>query len=291
MRILLFGGSGQLGHELRIRATDLSFELVSPVTKELDITEREQVIALTKRLKPDLVINCAAYTAVDKAEEDQERAFAINQHGALHVAEASREAGSRLIHISTDYVFDGSLGRALNESDPTSPLSVYGQSKLAGERHVLETLGQDGLVVRTSSLHGQKGQNFVHTMLKLMVEQPLVRVVGDQYMSPTWAGWLAETILDLGRSKCSGVLHASCSGGITWFDFAQEIWRLAAPTLEGREPARLERISASELKRPAKRPQYSVFDTARLASVVGRDPIPWNEGLMKHLTDIGVLER
>jgi dTDP-4-dehydrorhamnose reductase len=288
VKILLFGGSGQLGFELKKRAKDLEFEVISPVTAEVNIAEAEQVSFLTNSVKPDVVINCAAYTAVDKAEEEPEKAYLINRDGARHVAEACAGLGIRLLHISTDYVFDGSLGRALREDDPTSPVSVYGKSKLAGEEAIASILGGQGLIVRTSSLHGQKGINFVHTMVKLFQERDVVRVVDDQMMSPTWAGWLAESLLDFARLDCGGVVHASCSGGISWFEFAQEILLQASKHFEGRSLAKVEPMSAAELNRPARRPTYSVFDTSRLSELLGRHPLPWKDGLAAHLHDIGI---
>jgi dTDP-4-dehydrorhamnose reductase len=289
MKILLFGGSGQLGYEIEKRARDLNFEVVSPVISELDITEGQQVRYLTSQVKPDLIINCAAYTAVDKAETEREEAFKINSLGAENVAIATKESGSRLIHISTDYVFDGEGDRPLKEEDPTNPVSCYGESKLEGEERVLRAIGDRAVIVRTSSLHGQRGVNFVHTMLDLFATRDVVKVVNDQFMSPTWAGWLAEVLLDLGRIKCEGVVHASCAGGISWFDFAAEILELCKGAVPHAAKVHLEPISAKEFGRPARRPSYSVFDCTKLAGILGRKPIPWQEGLRGHLSDINKL--
>lgn len=287
MKILLFGGSGQLGFELQRRAFDLDFEVVSPVAKEVDITEAEQVRYLATRVKPNLILNAAAYTAVDQAETDQEQAYAINRDGAAIVARAAEAVGARMIHVSTDYVFDGSGREPLSEDHPTNPLNVYGASKLAGEREVQNILGSRALIVRTSSLHGQRGLNFVHTMIKLFTERELVKVVSDQWMSPTWAGWLAEALLDLGRMEAGGLLHASCAGEVSWFDFAQAILERVQTKSEPARRCRLESISATEFARPAKRPQYSVFDCSRLTALLGRKPIPWQDGLRNHLKEIG----
>ncbi len=288
MKILLFGGSGQLGFELKKRAADLEFELVSPVTKELDITDKSQVFNLIRSLEPTTVINSAAYTAVDKAEDDVERAFAINSHGVRNVSEACAKVGARLLHISTDYVFDGSLGRQLREEDPVNPLGVYGRSKLEGEAFVSSLCGDRGLVVRTQALYGQKGVNFVHTMLKLFSEREVLKVVDDQFVSPTWAGWLAETLLDLVRLPASGIVHASCEGVVSWYDFAREIQRLSLESFEGRPLARIEPTKAAELQRPAKRPTFSAFDTSRLSALLGRPAMTWQTGLVRFLGEIGV---
>lgn len=290
MRILLFGGSGQLGAEIKKRARDLEFEIVSPVTTEVDICEREQVRKCVAAIKPEVVINSAAFTAVDKAEHEKAAAFRINRDAAGYVAEACAAAGCRMIHISTDYVFDGSLGRELRESDPVSPLGVYGNSKLEGEQRVLETLDDKALVLRTQALFGQKGINFVQSMLRLFPERPSLKIVDDQWVSPTWAGWFAEAILDFVRMPVGGVVHASCSGVVSWFDFAAEIQRLSRPWFKGQPLAVLERTSAAELNRPAKRPTFSAFDTTLIATLLGRPPITWQEGLALYLTEIGVLE-
>ena len=290
MKILLFGGAGQLGHELTKRAADLEFHVVSPVLTEVDITERDQVNKVVASSRPDVVINCAAYTAVDKAEEEVEAAFLINRDGAATVAEACAAHKTKLIHISTDYVFDGSLGRPLREDDATNPLSVYGRSKLEGEQRIQAALGDDALIVRTQSLYGARGMNFVATMLKLMGERDVIKVVNDQWVSPTWAGWLAEVLLDCTRLRVGGILHASSEGCVSWYEFAKEIHALSAPSFEGQKQGAIEPTTAEALNRPAKRPTYSVFDTTRLCSVLGRPTIKWRDALIAYLTEIGVMK-
>ncbi len=290
MKILLFGGSGQLGYELSKRAHDLRFDVVSPVTKEVDIANRDQVFTLVGSLRPEVVINSAAYTAVDKAEEEVERAFAINSTGVRYIAEACAEHSARLIHVSTDYVFDGLLGRPLQEDDPVNPVSVYGRSKLDGENHVRGVLGEEGVIVRTQALFGQKGVNFVQTMLKLFAERDVLKIVDDQWVSPTWAGWLAETILDLVRLHAKGTFHASSSGVVSWYQFASEIQRLALPHFEGKTVARLEKTTAVELNRPARRPVFSAFNTDKLRSVLNRPVVSWEQGLRQYLSEIKVLQ-
>lgn len=287
MRVLIFGGTGQLGFELQKRANDLNFEFIAPVTSEVDISELEQVKYLAAQTEPDIIINCAAYTAVDKAEEESTRAFKINRDGLANVALAAKEIDCRLIGISTDYVFDGTASKPISEDAPTNPINVYGASKLAGEKEATKILGDKVLLLRTSSLHGQKGVNFVHTMLKLFEEREVVKVVNDQYMSPTWAGWLAEVVLDLCRIECSGILHASCSGVISWFDFAVAILDFARAELKNGERVKIEPIGCGELARPAKRPKYSALDCGKLATVLGRKPLNWKEGLKEHLKEIG----
>lgn len=290
MKILLFGGAGQLGYELRTRAADLEFEVVSPVVTEIDITDHDQVVKVTCSTKPDVVLNCAAYTAVDKAEEDVEQAFRINRDGAFNIADACAIAKARCIHVSTDYVFDGLLGRPLTEEDPVHPLSVYGRSKWEGEERIRQVLGNDALIVRTQSLYGQKGVNFVYTMLKLFGERDVVKVVDDQWVSPTWAGWLAEALLDCARIDVGGTLHASCEGTVSWYEFASEIRSLALPHFEGRTVATVERTTAATLNRPATRPTFSAFDTAKITKVLGRPPMRWKDALTAFLREIQVIE-
>lgn len=289
MKILLFGGSGQLGYDIQIRAQDLNFEIVSPVISEVNISEGPQVEYLASKIKPDLIINCAAYTAVDQAEKDKDEAYKINSVGARNIAQAAKSSGSRLIHISTDYVFDGKSNSPLTEEAPTNPLNVYGQSKLAGEKEILGLYPERSLIVRTSSLYGRRGVNFVRTMLELFRTKKEVRVVSDQYMSPTWAGWLAEVLLDLGRINVSGIVHATGAGETTWFDFANAILR-NAKRLEAQDELKIIPITAEEFARPAKRPQYSVLDCSKLKGVLGRSPMMWEDALKAHLREISMMD-
>jgi len=284
VKILLLGGSGQLGFEIQKRAHDLNFDLISPVLSELDIGDVDQLLFLARRIKPTLILNCAAYTNVDGAEAHREEAFRVNSTGARNSAIAAKETGCRLIHISTDYVFDGTATSPIAETALAAPINVYGESKLGGEQAVLEVLGPKGLVVRTSSLHGQKGVNFVHTMIELFKTRDVVKVVSDQTMSPTWAGWLAEVLLDLGRIEYGGVVHACGQGAVSWLGFAQEILTQVKPKINTR--VKLEPISAQEFARPARRPAYSVLDCASLTKVLGRKPITWQVGLKGHLAEL-----
>ena len=182
-------------------------------------------------------------------------------------------------------MFDGKAGHALDESAPTNPLSVYGTSKRAGEEEVLEVAGKNALVVRTSSLYGKRGVNFVETMLRLFSERPEVKVVNDQFMSPTWAGWLAEVLLDLGRIPCDGIVHASCSGVCSWYDFAKKILELSAPR---ENKVSLLTTTAKDFARPAPRPAYSVLNCDRLAKLLERPLMTWEEGLKNYLLDVGL---
>lgn len=289
MKILLFGGDGQLGRELTERAQLLNFEIVAPVITEVDIANQQQVRHLVEQTAPSLIINCAAYTNVDAAESDSQSAYRVNRDGTLYLAEAAKRQAIRMIHVSTDYVFNGASKSAFSELDQTSPLNVYGRSKLEGERAMLEVLGSDGLVVRTSWLHGRHGANFVRTMIQLFKERDLVKVVDDQVGCPTWAGWLADVLLDLSRLPVGGVMHASNAGAVSWFGFAQHIFELLAPELEQIRKIKIEKQSTKESNRPATRPAYSVLDCSLLERTLGQKAISWQQGLENHLKDLGYL--
>lgn len=289
MKILLFGGSGQLGFELIKRASALNFEIASPVKQEVNVSNKEQVLFLAKQIKPDVIVNSAAYTAVDKAETEPEKAYLINRDGALHAALAAKASGSKLIHISTDYVFDGAGNESLSENSPVNPINIYGKSKLAGEQAVQEVLGERALVVRTSWLHGKHGTNFVQTMLRLFKEQEELKVVRDQIGCPTWAGWLAEVVLDLTRLDVGGVLHAANSGQASWFDFANAILEFVKPSLPGLKVKQIQSQTSQQLQRPAPRPKFSVLNCSRLQKLLGRDLMSWQEGLKNHLRDLEIL--
>lgn len=287
MRILLFGGSGQLGLELQKRAEDLNFEVISPVISEVDISDLEQLERLGRKVKPNLIVNCAAYTNVDKAESEPKQAYASNCEGARNVALIARTHNARLLHISTDFVFDGTLRRPLREDDAVNALSVYGKSKLQGEKAILEEYGEGSLIIRTSSLHGAKGHNFVHIMLKLFEEKELIKVISDRIMSTTWAGWLAEVVLDLARMQATGIVHACCAGQLSWFDFACEIRELVKESMPKARNVKIEPIAASSYALPAPRPDYSVMDCSKLEGLLGRKAISWQQGLRSHLIDAG----
>lgn len=291
MKILLFGGTGQLGYDLIRRANDLNFEVIAPVTSEVDITDKKAVSRIVQTASPSIVINSAAYTAVDNAEDEPERAYAVNAEGAEWVAAACQQRGVRLIHVSTDYVFDGAGESPLSEDASVDPLNVYGASKLAGEQAVLRVLGERVLVVRTASLYGARGANFVATMLKLFTEKERVQVVSDQWMSPTSTGFFADVLLDLCRIPCSGLVHAACEGAASWFDFAEAILRCSSARLPSGESCVIEKTTAAAFARRARRPRYSVLDCAKLAGLLGRRPIHWEVALKEHLQEIGMEAR
>ncbi len=274
MRILVTGANGQLGKELTNRLQGTDFLAVDIV--EMDITDQNATLRTIKSYKPDAVIHGAAYTNVDKGEADWEAAYKTNAVGAQNVAVACRGCGAKMVYISTDYVFDGNLGRAYNEFDQTNPQSVYGKSKLAGEiltKHVLNRL----LIVRTSWLYGD-GNNFVRTILKLGEERPELKVVNDQYGSPTSTVDLAKAILQLIETEHYGVFHAANNGVTTWYDFAKKIFELS----NNKQVTVIPQTTA-ELGRPAPRPAYSPLNNLMLGLTIGNVMRGWEEALQEYL--------
>jgi dTDP-4-dehydrorhamnose reductase len=242
--------------------TDLVAALTSrgePVTAmdraSLDVTDGAAVAEAIARRRPDLVVNCAAWTAVDDAEASEERALAVNGRGAANLAAACAGIGARLVQISTDYVFAGQAGRPYGEDDGPAPRTAYGRTKLAGERAVLGRLPGSGYIVRTAWLYGAHGPSFVRTMIRLADQRPTVDVVDDQHGQPTWTVDVAEQIIALVRSTAPpGIYHATSSGQTTWFGLAREIFGLL-----GADPSRVRPIPSSALPRPAPRPACSVL--------------------------------
>lgn len=283
MRILLFGGAGQLGSEIRTRARDLAFDVAAPVAKEVDIREGAQVEFLVRGFKPDVVINCAAFTAIDRAEEDAALCYAVNRDGAENIARACQASGIRLVHLSTDYVFDGSISRPLTEHDLPNPVNTYGRSKLAGEEAVRGLLGDRALIVRTQSLFGRRGNNFLHTLLALLPARDTLRIVNDHYTSPTSADWLAEIILDLIRLESGGTVHAAAKGGVTWFDVAQFVVDRYKRHNPNSRVALIEPTTTAAVGRPAARPLFLTLDSGRLESLVGRESPRWDVGVEEFL--------
>ena len=257
MRVLVTGGGGQL-------ATDLvgvldgrpHHEVTAPPRAELDVADRDAVRAVFGTVEPELVFHTAAWTAVDACESDPDRAFAVNALGARHVAEAARLAGAHLVHVSTDYVFDGTAERPYHEWDVPAPRSVYGRSKLAGEHEVLTQL-PGAAVVRTAWVCGRYGSNMVKTILRVSEGGRTLRFVDDQRGCPTFTDDLAAALYDLGVARCPGTYHLTNQGPTTWFHLARDV--LAAA---GRDPETVEPITTAQLDppRPAPRPANSLLD-------------------------------
>jgi dTDP-4-dehydrorhamnose reductase len=280
MKVIVAGSRGMLAHDLIPLLTE-RHETSLFDQDEVDITDKERVFAFVGSVKPDIIINCAAYNQVDLAETDRETAFRVNADGVKHLALACKEFESVLCHFSTDYVFDGKGNRPYRPDDEPNPISAYGESKRAGEFHVHSVLN-DYYLIRTSSLYGKYGPNFVQAILRLAQERDVLRVVQDQIMSPTWTMNLARGTLHLIESGSFGTYHLTdrTDGGISWFTFAQTILKLKG--LDNRvEPA-----TAEEFDRPARRPAYSVLDTSLFTQRSGYEPIPWQESLKRFLDTI-----
>ena len=278
MRIVVAGCGGMLAQDL-IPILDKDHETLCPAEHDLDITDKERILDFVVETKPDLVINCAAYNQVDQAETDREAAFRVNADGVKHLAMACREFGSVLCHFSTDYVFDGKGSQPYRPKDEPNPISVYGQSKRAGEAYVHSVLEKHHYLIRTSSLYGKHGSNFVYSILRLAEENETLTVVNDQVMSPTWTVNLAQGVVELIHSGRFGTYHLTdqTDGGITWFDFAKEILKLKGLA------TKVEPMTSQEFKRPAERPAYSVMDTTLFTERTGYEPMPWQESLKRFM--------
>ncbi|MEV5027361.1 dTDP-4-dehydrorhamnose reductase [Paenibacillus sp. LPE1-1-1.1] len=277
MKIVITGANGQLGRELSEWTTGTA-EIIGFGRHELDITSLPACRNLFALHQPDVVIHCAAYTAVDKAESEPDEAFRVNAAGTRNVAVAAREVGAKLCYISTDYVFDGTGTTPYNEYDKTNPLTVYGKSKFAGEQ-LVQTLYDRYYIVRTSWVFGKYGNNFVKTMLKLAEERDQLKVVADQIGSPTYTYDLAEFLLELVHTDYYGIYHASNSGTCSWYDFAQAIFE------ESGSKIILEPCTTAEFPRPAPRPAYSVMDHSAMRSNGFNVLRPWREALKHYLKD------
>lgn len=283
-RILITGGSGQVGHCLKAQLEGCA-ELSVPDSSALNIADRRSVRQAVETFRPDYIINAAAYTAVDKAENDAERVFAINRDGAHHLAEAAEATGAAMLHISTDYVFDGAGGAPYDEAAPTAPQNIYGASKLAGEQAVLAACRR-AVVMRTSWVFGAHGQNFVKTMLRLGRERDSLGIVADQYGAPTAAADIAAALITIVRrhtpeqlAERAGIYHYCGSPYASWFEFAETIFaEAAAQGVLAKIPA-VKPIATVDYPTPAKRPADSRLDCGKIRTVFGIGPCDWHSAL------------
>jgi dTDP-4-dehydrorhamnose reductase len=280
MRLLVAGAGGMLGADVARAGGRGGHELLLMGHADLDIVDADAVDRVVREAAADAVINCAAWTDVDGAESRREAAGAVNARGAGNVARAAAAAGIPLVHVSTDYVFDGEAPldehgkpRPYVESDPTGPRTVYGETKLEGERLVLEASARH-TVARSSWLFGVDGRNFVDTVLGLASERESVRVVDDQIGCPTWTGHLAPALLGLIEREARGVVHLAGTGHVSWYGFAREIFRQAEVG------CRVEGATTAQMKRPAPRPAWSAIESARDDVI----PMPdWRDGLAGYM--------
>ncbi|WP_091224626.1 dTDP-4-dehydrorhamnose reductase [Paenibacillus sp. BC26] len=281
MKILVTGANGQLGMELVELNVRPGIHILGYGRDNLDITNSEQCADVVNAYRPDVIIHCAAYTAVDKAESDADEAYRINAWGTRNVAMAAKACGAKFCYISTDYVFDGKGNEPYEIEEPTNPQTVYGQTKLAGELEVAALLDRY-YIVRTSWVYGKYGNNFVRTILKLSSERDRLKVVHDQIGSPTYTLDLAGFLIELVQTDKYGVYHASNTGSCSWFEFAQEIVQsrdMASATIT------LVPCSTAEFPRPAARPAYSVMSHSAIERAGLQDLRPWRDALahyMKH---------
>lgn len=280
MRTVVIGTSGQLALELHRAERSSAIALAAP--RKLELADAPAVERWLDETNPELVINAAAYTAVDRAETERQRAFEVNAQGPATLAAWCQRRGAALIHVSTDYVFDGAKAGSYLANDPTGPLSVYGESKLAGEEGVRNTLPRH-LILRTSWVFSAHGQNFVKTMLRLARERDELRVVADQHGRPTPAAELARVIWAVSERRAAGeelpwgTYHAAGAGSTNWHAFAEAIVEEQA-SYTGRRP-RVVPIATQDYPTPARRPQNSTLDTASFEAAFGVELRPWREGL------------
>jgi dTDP-4-dehydrorhamnose reductase len=277
MRIAVLGAAGQLGRDLCPR---LNGEVIPLSRAELDLADAASVAARLAGVRPDVLVNCAAYNFVDKAETEPEAAFAVNAWGVRALAQACAATQIKLVHFSTDYVFglDATRATPFTETDAPGPVSVYGLSKLAGE-YLVRSIAPNGLVIRTCGLYGVhgsggKGGNFVETMLRVAGQGKPLRVVADQHCTPSYTVDVAEASAALIRGGASGLVHVTNAGSCTWHEFASEIFRLAKMTPE------LTAITSAQFGAPARRPAYSV-----LSNSAGLTMRPWQEALAAYMVE------
>jgi dTDP-4-dehydrorhamnose reductase len=275
IKVMVTGANGQLGKELKAAASNYSnIDFVFLSREDMPIHHFELVRNFFKGYHPNFLINCAAYTAVDKAEQEKDLAFQVNGEAPGVLAAVCKEYDCKFVHVSTDYVFDGTATAPYKEEDPTNPTGVYGASKLEGEKQVME-FNTDAIIIRTSWVYSEFGKNFVKTILRLLAEKPSISVVADQIGCPTYAADLAEAILQIVSSKKwkSGTYNYSNTGSISWFDFA-----VAIKELTGSEKA-VNPISTADYPTPAKRPAYSVLDTSKISKTYGVVIKDWKQQL------------
>lgn len=275
MNILVTGANGQLGNEIRRRSVGSSHHFTFTDVAELDITDAAAVLEMASNTKAEFIINCAAYTNVDKAEDDEQTAHLINCTATANLAAAAKQVGATLIHVSTDYVFDGCGCTPYTEEAAVAPTGAYGRTKLAGEQAVAES-GCKHIIIRTAWLYSPFGRNFVKTMRTLTAERELLQVVFDQVGSPTYAGDLADAILQIvegGTHEAYGTYHYSNEGVCSWYDFAKEICEMSGNVCDIRP------CHSDEFPSKVARPHYSVLDKTKIKTTFGISIPHWKESL------------
>lgn len=278
-KIMITGCNGQLGREMnRFYAGNTDIKLINTDVDELDITNVDAVMKFAKEVQPYAIVNCAAYTAVDACETNQDVAFKVNAIGPRNLAIAARETGAKILHVSTDYVFDGTKETPYYESDPICPQSVYGSTKAEAEKMV-QQMADRFYILRTAWLYGD-GKNFAKTMLRLAETNDVVKVVGDQFGTPTSAYELTKSIDSLLFTDNYGLFHATCEGSCNWAEFAQEIFRLAGKN------TKVQAITTAEYGAPANRPAHSVLENYMFKMTNGYMFADWHDAIEKYLREL-----
>jgi len=278
MKIFITGCNGQLGRALnKIYEKDEQVKLINTDVEQLDITNIAQVVTMITQEKPDVIVNCAAHTGVDSCETDIENAYKINAIGARNLSIAAVKVGAKIVHISTDYVFDGNGTEAYSEFAKTNPQGVYGKTKLAGEKFV-EQFAQKYFIIRTAWLYGE-GKNFVKTMLKLSETNQIISVVDDQFGTPTSTKEVAKMIKHLIPTDNYGLFHGTCEGSCSWAEFAKEIFRLAQKNVE------VKGIPTTEYPTPAKRPAFSVLNNTLLQLTTDFKFCNWEKAIAEYIEE------
>ncbi|GAA6135056.1 dTDP-4-dehydrorhamnose reductase [Oceaniserpentilla sp. 4NH20-0058] len=285
MKVLITGKNGQLGYELQ-QTVPVGAEVYAYASSELDISDEQAVQEIMQTIKPNIVINAAAYTAVDNAESNEEAAYAVNAKGAEYLALACKENNARLIHVSTDFVFDATKNTPYESNDKTNPLGVYGASKLAGCKAINDHHAENSVIIRTSWVYSSHGNNFVKTMLRLMAERPELGVVSDQIGSPTWAKGLAVACWGFAQNKVNGIYHYSDLGVASWYDFAVAIQNLALANNLLENQIEIKPIKAAAYPTPAKRPAYSVMNTDSTYEILNLQGKHWQAALNEMLIEL-----
>ena len=286
MKALIVGAAGQLGRSLLGNVPE-GVDAVALDRTQLDITRTEALAETLRQLQPAVLINASAYTAVDLAESEPEKAHAVNADAVGQMARACAAARIRFVHVSTDFVFDGSSGRPYRPEDATHPLSVYGASKLAGERQIAARTDLDWCVVRTAWVYSNNGRNFVLTMLRLFNERPVVRVVADQVGAPTSAASLADCLWRAATSnRLRGIAHFTDAGVASWYDFALAIYEEASQLGLVNKSVDVQPIQTNDYPTPARRPSYSVLDVTATRAALNLTPVHWRVNLRKVLREL-----
>jgi len=285
MKILITGSAGQLGWELQRTCPD-NIELAAFDLPELDVSDIDLIRQYVKNEQPEWIINASAYTAVDKAEGDSDLAYLVNAEGAKNLAIVAKENNIRLLHVSTDFVFDGSQGAPYLPDDAVNPKSVYGASKLQGDQAVQEILADDALIIRTAWVYSAHGNNFVKTMLRLMNERNEMGVVEDQIGTPTWAAELAKVIYLAIEKDLRGMHHWTDAGAASWYDFSEAIYQLGRNMEMIDHEVQINPIPTEEYPTPAARPANSVLDKNSLRGALGYTGMHWRAALENVLKEL-----